>query len=378
MILRSKSLALFAVFSLATAVVAQEDDAPQYQDVEGEEIFGPDYQPQAAPEKGLPLYIGRPNAGISAPDSLLLLPQDSFRPMSGTWSLPNEDLQRQLPSEVPLLRDVRRGFQTWQVPRLNPNRRLPAAPVDPGAEMKVHYVLRGPRCGRTPKATKSAAARSASFQQMVGRIRGIVTTDCTAARNVTFRLTARNGSTALGEVSALTGWVYVPMELDGERVQCKGPEDAGLCSQRWQAYDFMRSLSSGDRSIKELKLTRYLDAGPGTDIEFVRGAATGRLVILNEQEDDGRQELIRQQASIQAERCATNLDTVPIYGGVAGTTAEHTLCLADGKSKNAFLAAVPLQSGTAFFAVADYCDGGMDGSELMTALLSNSEAAGVE
>lgn len=147
MILRSKSLALFAVFSFATAVVAQEDGAPRYQDVEGEEIFGPDYQPQAAPEKGLPLYIGRPNAGISAPDSLLLLPQDSFRPMSGTWSLPNEDLQRQLPSEVPLLRDVRRGFQTWQVPRLNPNRGLPAPPADLGAEMKVHYVYVGQGAG---------------------------------------------------------------------------------------------------------------------------------------------------------------------------------------------------------------------------------------
>lgn len=263
---------------------------------------------------------------------------------------------------------------------------LPRPPSGRSAQLGISFRATGGDqwCARTvdvelgAKTAKPAATKSPSFQQMVGRIRGIVTTDCPAARNVTFRFEARNGFSALGEVSALTGWVYVPLELDGEREQCKGPEDPELCSQRWQAYEFMRSLSGGDRPIRELKLTRYLDAGPGSDVEFVRGGATGRLVILDEQEDEGRRELIRQQASIQAERCATSLVAVPMDGGLAGTTAEHMLCLADGKSKHAFLAAVPLESGTAFFAVADYSYDGTDGSDLMTALLSNSEAAGIE
>ncbi|MGR9476937.1 ComEC/Rec2 family competence protein [Rhizobium leguminosarum] len=118
-----------------------------YLDADGEEIFGPDYQPQSAPEKGLPLYIGRPNAGISPPENLLLLPQESLRQNSQVWSLPTEDSQRQFPGDVPILRDVRKGFQTWQMPRLTPNRRLPAPPSDPDAVMKVHYVYVGQGAG---------------------------------------------------------------------------------------------------------------------------------------------------------------------------------------------------------------------------------------
>ncbi|MBB4278933.1 ComEC/Rec2 family competence protein [Rhizobium mongolense] len=144
---RSASIALLVSISLAPVARGQQDAVPRYQDADGEEIFGPDYQPEPAPEKGLPLYIGRPNAGISAPDSLLLLPQDSFRQMTETWSLPTEDLRRQLPSDVPLLRDVRRGFQVWQMPRLTPNRQSPAPAIDPTAEMKVHYVYVGQGAG---------------------------------------------------------------------------------------------------------------------------------------------------------------------------------------------------------------------------------------
>lgn len=147
MVYRCACMALVVALTSATVAGAQQDGEPQYQDADGEEIFGPDYQPQSAPEKGLPLYIGRPNAGLPAPDGLLLLPQDTFRPMGEPWSLPAEDLERQLPSDVPLLRDVRRGFQTWQMPRLTPNRRVPAAPVDPTAEMKVHYVYVGQGAG---------------------------------------------------------------------------------------------------------------------------------------------------------------------------------------------------------------------------------------
>lgn len=147
MVFRSASIALIVAIGMATVAHGQQDSEPPYQDADGEEIFGPGYQPQSAPEKGLPLYIGRPNAGMSAPDSLLLLPQDSFRPMSETWSLPAEERRRQLPSDVPLLRDVRRGFETWQMPRLTPNRRVPTAPVAPTAEMKVHYVYVGQGAG---------------------------------------------------------------------------------------------------------------------------------------------------------------------------------------------------------------------------------------
>ncbi|MFP3545740.1 MBL fold metallo-hydrolase [Rhizobium sp. SIMBA_035] len=147
MAIRLALLALVAGFCWVSAVGAQEDGAAKYQDADGEEIFGPDYQPQSAPEKGLPLYIGRPNAGISVPDGLLLLPQDTFRTIGDTWSLPREDLQRQLPNDVPLLRDVRKGIQTWQMPRLTPNRRAPIQSTDATAEMKVHYVYVGQGAG---------------------------------------------------------------------------------------------------------------------------------------------------------------------------------------------------------------------------------------
>lgn len=134
---------LFGV--LLTPVEAQQTpNVIQYQDSDGEEIFGPNYMPSSPENVGAPLYLGRPSAGFQLPDSALSLSQDVLRDGPTTWSLPTE--ARRLPSDIPFLRDFRSRFPQ-QSPQLRRDRAPPASDVDPAVSMTVHYVNVGQGAG---------------------------------------------------------------------------------------------------------------------------------------------------------------------------------------------------------------------------------------
>ncbi|MGO6736472.1 ComEC/Rec2 family competence protein [Rhizobium ruizarguesonis] len=124
----------------------QEVEPPIYKNDEGEEIFGPEYMPGSPVDVGLPLFMGRPNAGVRIPDTLLLVPQDAFRTSTTHWSLPSEAIERQLPGDIPFLRDFRNEFNST-APLLRFNNVTPRDAGDPQATVKVHYVDVGQGAG---------------------------------------------------------------------------------------------------------------------------------------------------------------------------------------------------------------------------------------
>ncbi|RWM79503.1 MAG: MBL fold metallo-hydrolase [Mesorhizobium sp.] len=138
------------VISLVTCLPArtQEDLNFPYVNDDGEEVFGSGYLPQSAADQSQPLYMARPNAGVQIPDDLLLFSQEAFRPNPQDFSLPVDPSPRQMPSEVPLLREIRRQFTPSQIPRLEPSRpSVPKISAATAAEMRVHYVFVGQGAG---------------------------------------------------------------------------------------------------------------------------------------------------------------------------------------------------------------------------------------
>ncbi len=135
------AIVFFSVFENASA---QQTTA--YQNSEGEEIFGPAYMPQSADDPGVPLYLGRPAAGVRPPDSVLQIPQDAFNPATTNWALPKAEIPRELPGDVPFLRDLRSQFRQAS-PNLKAGEPKPNAGLDPNADMKVHFVDVGQGAG---------------------------------------------------------------------------------------------------------------------------------------------------------------------------------------------------------------------------------------
>ncbi len=130
-------------FMFGTAF-AQDAEKPRYTNDEGEEVFGPDYMPRSPDDVGVPLYMGRPNAGFRIPDSMLVIPQDVFRNSTIQGSLPLDAVPRQLPDDVPYLKDFRERFNTTP---LKFNNLVPNNTIGPSATMKVHYVDVGQGAG---------------------------------------------------------------------------------------------------------------------------------------------------------------------------------------------------------------------------------------
>ena len=137
---------LFALAMLAIMSGAAQSQAnpPRYVDKQGEEIFGPDYLPQAPSDPGVPLQVGQPSSGFQgAPDTML----QSDVAGTGTAAMSVTELQAARPN-IPMRTSIRKRlklprFKAANFESLNNVTGLIAADAQPVAaiqSMKVHFV----------------------------------------------------------------------------------------------------------------------------------------------------------------------------------------------------------------------------------------------
>ena len=142
------SIVLLALACLHPIVAFSQEESFIYTNEDGEEIFGEDYKPTAPETKSLPYWMGRPNAGVDIPDSLMALPQEAFKVSPEFFSAP--DVGRNIPMRSTAPLRERFELQQFQRKQLVPQtggakeramRRLPALTVEAkAAKMTAHFV----------------------------------------------------------------------------------------------------------------------------------------------------------------------------------------------------------------------------------------------
>ncbi|HMO74426.1 MAG TPA: MBL fold metallo-hydrolase [Sphingopyxis sp.] len=138
------SFALLSIAALAivpvAAVVAQDAVGVPVSRV-GEEIFAGDYLPEPPQEEAVPLEPGQPLAGFAIPGA------EAMSNAGLAEALAKRERADRTPAapNAPLLRNIRRANG---LPRFRKSAAIPAAqPLDPAAELKVHFVNVGQGAG---------------------------------------------------------------------------------------------------------------------------------------------------------------------------------------------------------------------------------------
>lgn len=98
-------IALLGVAAIHSPAALSQEEPFIYTNEEGEEIFGEKYKPSAPAIKSLPYWMGRPNAGVDVPESLLALPQEAFKITPEFFSAPDAGRNMPMRSFAPLRRE---------------------------------------------------------------------------------------------------------------------------------------------------------------------------------------------------------------------------------------------------------------------------------
>ncbi|WP_380874043.1 hypothetical protein ACFB49_45440 [Sphingomonas sp. DBB INV C78] len=142
--------ALLGAFPLFAQTAPLPEEAP-YLDDQGEEVFGPNYQPASPTDSGTPLLVGQPAGGAVVDQAVEAMnQQEAARTIQPEAASPEASRSPQ-PMPFPLLRSVR---ETANMPRWRSrpaaSRSHPgpaAAPAALDQEMIVHFVYVGQGAG---------------------------------------------------------------------------------------------------------------------------------------------------------------------------------------------------------------------------------------
>ncbi|WP_105405467.1 hypothetical protein [Neorhizobium sp. T7_12] len=211
---------------------------------------------------------------------------------------------------------------------------------------------------------------SEAFQQMLGRIRSGIESECPQVRNIGFYGRATKGEVAIGESLKVTDWIYVPFKVDGKRPDCEGPLNGELCNQRWRVFNDIRSLFL-DGAFSQGILTRFLSTREGADAEFVSGEAKGRVAFVPTTSGvpfKTAAEFVGQQIDQTAKNCQGQVTKTQNEAFNAQTSYQSLTCQSADEAAHTHFVIFQSPDGFEITAFSDYTLSGISGQRLATEL----------
>ncbi len=225
-----------------------------------------------------------------------------------------------------------------------------------------HWCGTSARVTLTAKTAKPLQNNTEEFQQMLGRIRGILQGECPQIRYVGFDGQVKGSEVSSGESAELTDWRYVPFSMNGKQVPCQGPSDVPLCDQRWSAYNEVRSLFL-DPAFKPMKLTRFLTTDPGADVEFAYSDATGRVAFVPSAKVPFRtsSEFITQQIEQTSRQCSGRIALTEQLALEGQSALQGVNCEGRDEFSHTFFFIRSVDDGFLIIALSDFTPEGKSG-----------------
>ena len=155
-------------------------------------------------------------------------------------------------------------------------------------ELGIQFEVKGGSdwCRPNPVVRLEAASRAAfrprdvPFQQMIGRIRAVVTGQCSIIESLSFEGTVKEALAFAAETSKLTRWRHlVVLDPVTRRPVCLfGQEAHADCARRAQAYLVARQALN-PIVLADLELTTVLDPRAPIHLGWRSDGVTGKLTI---------------------------------------------------------------------------------------------------
>lgn len=250
------------------------------------------------------------------------------------------------------------------------------APQGRNPKLDIAFQVEGNTrwCGATVKVTLKAKAPSLlqqpseEFQQMIGRIRGIIQGECPEVRSLAVSGLVKSKIVSSANVDDLTGWRYIPSPSENRAAQCVGPENAALCAQRWSVFDRLRTMFIKD-GLRRFQLTTFLTTEGASDAEFQYGDASGRvryLPIPSGQQAPALVDLVNRQIEGLASQCTGTSLKGEAVSFTKESVGRKISCQTDTEIRHSYFVINQLGTAAGFdvYAFADFTNEGLMGDQL--------------
>ncbi len=218
----------------------------------------------------------------------------------------------------------------------------------------------------TAKTAAPLREQPEEFQQMVGRIRGIIQGDCPQVRTISFHGRVGNAEISTAEAADFTGWRYLARPVGNAGLTCSGPDNPRLCDQRAGVFTRLRSLFMND-GFRRARLTALLDTKDQVDAEFRYVDAEGRVRFVplpQGQQAPSPLNIVKRQIDGLAAKCAGTFQKSE--AATLGTAAGQSLtCTTGNETHHSYFIIQPIgSSGLDILAFTDFTVAGLSGAQL--------------